>query len=199
MAKPRIMFDHDGRHPLIYMYEPPIRREELEAAVDELVGTPVEALMLTLGDIRSLLYDSEAGELWGRDVEKWPHLIWRRANQNFASLIVEGNDPLRVLCERAHAKGMQLYATLLAQQGPRERMLKSWEEEDFSADDWQFRLHPLDVGSKGGVKSDWPGYRCPDFAHPEVRARTLAVVEEVLASYPVDGLELQLNLQQLFP
>ena len=59
MAKPRIMFDHDGRHPLIYMYEPPIRKEELEAAVDELAGTPVEALMLTLGDI--LLFDSKAG------------------------------------------------------------------------------------------------------------------------------------------
>ncbi len=193
MAKPRIMFDHDGRHPLIYMYEPPIRKEELEAAVDELVGTPVEALMLTLGDIRSLLYDSQAGELWGRDVEKWPHLIWRRANQNFTSLIAGGNDPLRVLCERAHAKGMQLYATLLVQQGPRERMLKSWEEEDFSADDWQFRLHPLDIGSKGGVDRDWPGYRCPDFAHPEVRFRTLAVIEEVMANYPVDGFELQLN------
>ena len=193
MAKPRIMFDHDGRHPLIYMYEPPIRKEELEAAVDELVGTPVEALMLTLGDIRSLLYDSQAGELWGRDVEKWPHLIWRRASQNFRSLIAEGNDPLRVLCERAHAKGMQLYATLLVQQGPRERMLKSWEEEGFSADDWQSRLHPLDIGAKVGVEADWPGYRCPDFAQPEVRGRTLAVIEEVAANYPVDGFELQLN------
>jgi len=24
MPKPRIMFYHDGRHPLIYMYEPPM-------------------------------------------------------------------------------------------------------------------------------------------------------------------------------
>ena len=39
---PRIMFYHDGRHPLIYMYEPPIQKEEYEAGVDELVGTPVE-------------------------------------------------------------------------------------------------------------------------------------------------------------
>ncbi len=82
MARPRIMFDHDGRHPLIYMYEPPIQREELEAAVDELVGTPVEALMLMLGDVRSLLYETRTGEVWGQDVEKWPHIIWRRASQN---------------------------------------------------------------------------------------------------------------------
>ena len=25
---PRMMFYHDGRHPLIYMYEPPIQKEQ---------------------------------------------------------------------------------------------------------------------------------------------------------------------------
>ena len=137
MPTPRIMFDHDGRHPLIYMYEPPIYREELEAAVDELAGTPVEALMLMLGDIRSLLYETRAGELWGQNVQQWPHAIWRRAHQNFTALIQRGEDPLRVLCNRAHAKGMLLYATLLTQQGGRERMLKSWENEDFDPEDWR--------------------------------------------------------------
>ena len=28
MAKPRMMFFHDGRHPHIYMYEPPMQKEE---------------------------------------------------------------------------------------------------------------------------------------------------------------------------
>ena len=117
MAKPRIFFDHDGRHPLIYMYEPPMQKEELEAAVDELVGTPVEALSLTLGDAQSLLYDSQVGALWGRDIKKWPHLIWKRANQNFTQLIKAGCDPLQVLCDKAHANGLLLYAMLLPQQG----------------------------------------------------------------------------------
>ena len=39
MPKPRIMFWHDGRHPLVYMHEPPIQKEECESAVDELAGT----------------------------------------------------------------------------------------------------------------------------------------------------------------
>ena len=33
--KPKIMFYHDGRHPLIYMYEPPMQKEELQAALEE--------------------------------------------------------------------------------------------------------------------------------------------------------------------
>ncbi|NKB65425.1 MAG: hypothetical protein GKR89_00045 [Candidatus Latescibacteria bacterium] len=192
MAKPRILFDHDARHPLIYMYEPPIQRAELEAGVDELAGTPVEALMLMLGDVRSLLYASKAGESWGQHVERWPHIIWRRAQQNFAQLIEAGHDPLQVLCDRAHAKGMKLYAQLLVQQGPRERMLKSWEQEGADAEAWRLDLQPWEIGAKGGVEADWPGYRCPDFMRDEVRAGTLAVVEEVLRDYPVDGFELQM-------
>ena len=42
--KPRIMFFHDSRHPAIYMYEPPMEKEEFESAVDELAGTSVEVL-----------------------------------------------------------------------------------------------------------------------------------------------------------
>jgi len=61
MPKPKIMFYHDGRHPLIYMYEPPIQREEYEQGVDELLGTPVEAIMFCLGDGRTLLHDTEVG------------------------------------------------------------------------------------------------------------------------------------------
>ena len=47
--KPNLLFYHDGRHPLIYMYEPPMQKEQYEAAVDELAGTPIEALMFWPG------------------------------------------------------------------------------------------------------------------------------------------------------
>ena len=193
MAKPRIFFDHDGRHPLIYMYEPPMQKEELEAAVDELLGTPVEALSLTLGAAQSLLYDSQVGALWGRGIKKWPHLIWKRANQNFTQLIKAGHDPLRVLCDKAHANGLLLYAMLLPQQGPRERMLQSWQNPRFASDDWQYDLQPLEIGNKGGVDAQWPGYRALDYAYDAVREQNLRIIEEVLARYRIDGFELQLN------
>ena len=198
MRKPRIMFDHDGRHPLIYMYEPPINKAELEAAVDELVGTPVEALMLTLGDTRSLLYDTKVGELWGQNITKWPHAIWRRAHQNFKKLIEEGNDPLMVICERAHAKGMMVYPSLLVQHGGRERMLQSWAKSEWHELDWQRDIQPLEIGADGDLDPDFSGYRCRDFTHAEVREETFAVIDEVLTQYPVDGFELQLSYQPFY-
>ena len=185
--KPRIMFYHDGRHPLIYMYEPPMQKEEFEAGVDELVGTPVEAIMFCLGDGRTVLHDTKVGELWGHNVRKWPHLVFMRAHRNAKALIESGNDPLRIICDRAHAKGMLLYATLLVQQGAGAR------EKDTRASDFRFNNRQLEIGAKGGLDSDFSGRDNLDFMHQEVRDERFALIHETLTRYPVDGLELQLN------
>ena len=51
-----------------------MQKEEYEAAVDELVGTPVDTLMFCLGDGRTVLHDTKVGELWGHNVDKMaPH------------------------------------------------------------------------------------------------------------------------------
>ena len=86
MAKPRMMFFHDGRHPHIYMHEPPMQKEEYAVAIDELSGTTIDAVMFCLGEGRTFLHDTQVGELWGHNVDKWPHLIWRRTHQNAKGL-----------------------------------------------------------------------------------------------------------------
>ena len=191
-GKPRMMFYHDGRHPLIYMYEPPMQKEEYKAAVDELVGTPVDALMFCLGDGRTVLHDTKVGELWGHNVEKWPHVIFRRAHQNAKHLIERGHDPLRIVCDRAHAKGMLLYPTLLVQQGLRDRSV------DVRASEFRFNNRHLEIGARGDVDTDHPSATCLDFKHPEVRDERFALIEETLHRYPVDGFELQLNYQPYY-
>ena len=187
MPQPRIMFYHDGRHPLIYMYEPPIQKEEYEAAVDELVGTPVEVLMFCLGDGRTVLHDTKVGELWGHNVKKWPHLIFRRAHQNAQDLIERDQDPLQLVCERARAKDMLVYPTLLVQQGRGDR------NQDVRCSDFRFDNQHLEIGARGDLDGDFPGLTCLDFKHEEVRDERFALIEETLNNYPIDGFELQLN------
>ncbi|MDP6439265.1 MAG: hypothetical protein QGH74_06505 [Candidatus Brocadiia bacterium] len=187
MTQPRIMFYHDGRHPLIYMYEPPMQKEEYESAVDELAGTPVEALMFSLGDGRTVLHDTKVGELWGHNMKKWPHVIFHRAHRNAKHLIRTGNDPLRLVCDRAHDKGLLLYPTLLVQQRSGVR------GEDTRCSDFRFDNTHLEIGARGDVDPDHPGLKCLDFKHEEVREERFALIEETLKNYPVDGFELQLN------
>ena len=185
-AVPRLMFYNDGRHPLIYQFEPPMRVEDLQLAVDELAGTPVDALMFCLGDGRTVLHDSAAGELWGGNVASWPHAVFHRAHRNAKGLIDAGRDPLRVVCDRAHAKGMRFYPTLLVQQGRGDRAA------DVRCSEFRFANPHLEIGADGALPPDHPGARCLDFAHAEVRDERFALIAETLDRYPVDGFELQL-------
>ena len=180
------MFYNDGRHPLIYQFEPPIRVDELEIAVDELAGTPVDAVMFCLGDGRTVLHDSGVGELWGHNVASWPHVIFHRAHRSAKGLIDAGHDPLRVVCDRAHAKGMRFYPTLLVQQG------RGDGDDDVRCSEFRFANTHLEIGADGALPPEHPGARCLDFTHAEVRDERFALIEETLDRYPVDGFELQL-------
>ena len=198
--RPRMFFYHDGRHPLIYMYEPPIAKEEFEAAVDELAGTPVEVLMFSLGDGRTVLHDTKAGELWGHNVKSWPPptqteslsaaVIFRRAHQNARSLIQSGQDPLRIICNRAHAKGLLIYPTLLVQNS-----IGIGGEEDTRVSTFRLENRHLEIGAKGDIGPGYPkaALTCLDFARPEVREERFALIQDTLARYPIDGFELQLG------
>lgn len=191
MRKPRMMFFHDGRHPHIYLYEPPMQKEEYAAAVDELSGTTIDALMFCLGEGRTFLHDTKVGELWGHNVDKWPHIIWRRTHQNAKALIEAGNDPLRIICDRAHEKGILLYPTLLVQVGSDERGAEraTWVR----CSDFRFDNKHLEIGARGGVDEGFPGLDGLDFMREEVRQERFAIIEEVVRNYPVDGFELQMN------
>ncbi len=67
MNQPQIIYYRDGRHPHIYCYEPPMHEEEYIALSDELAGTTVEAIAFCLGEGRTMLHDTRAGELMGHD------------------------------------------------------------------------------------------------------------------------------------
>jgi len=187
MSKSSIMFYHDGRHPLIYMYEPPMQKKEYEAAVDELVGTSVDALMFCMGDGRTVLHDTQVGELWGDNVDKWSHIIFRRAHQNAKALIESGNDPLKIVCDRAHEKGLKVYPTLLMAQGSGDR------ENDNRGSNWRFNNTHLEIGAAADIDESFAGYRNLDFKHKEVREERIALMKETFEKYDIDGFEMQLN------
>ena len=196
---PRLLFYHDGRHPLIYMYEPPITQQQHD--MDELLGTPADGLCFCLGDGRTVLHDTKVGERWGHHFtetnDQWSHEIFRRAAQNMEQLIADGVDPLRCVCERGRAKGLPVYPTLLVNQGGGESYASDTRTSDF----WLENSH-LRIGAKTTPTSVLPPWfsqesagRCMDFMHAEVREERFALVQETLQNYDCAGLELQLNYQ----
>ena len=191
MNQPKIMYYHDGRHPHIYRYEPPMAPEEYVALVDELAGTTVEALAFCLGEGRTMLHDTRASELMGHNVEVWDHYVFRRAWQNAKSLIDAGHDPLRLVCDRAHELGIQVYPLLIVQRG-------GVDHASTRCSNFRIENQHLEIGAAGDLDPDYPGLDGLDFKHPEVRDERFAIVEEVMGEYPADGFELQLNQMPYF-
>jgi len=187
---PRIMYYHDGRHTLAYMYEPPMQKAEFEAVVDDIAGTSIDALMFCLGDGRTMLHDTQVGELWGDPVDRWTHLIFRRTYQNVKGLLARGLDPLRLVCDRAHEKGIRFYPTLLMQL---ESGVRGGRGYDLRSSAFRMDNKQLDIGAQGDLAADWPGYHCANYKHQRVRDERFAIIQEVLTKYPVDGIELQMN------
>ena len=191
MRKPKIMFYHDGRHPHIYRYEPPMQKEEYEACIDELVATPIEAVSFCLGEGRTMLHDTKVGELLGHNVDKWDHLAFHRAHKNAKHLIDEGSDPLRIVCERARKWGIGLYPTLLVQN-------PAAKSVPMRASDFRKENPHLEIGAGGDVDPSHPGFEGLDFKHKAARDERYSIIEEAVNEYPVDGFELQLNNMPYF-
>lgn len=191
MPKPRFMYYHDGRHPHIYRYEPPMLKEEYWACIDELVGTPIDAVSFCLGEGRTVLHDTKVGELLGHNVAQWDHPVFRRAYQNAKHLIDEGNDPMRLVCERAHHRGMSLYGCLLIQNpGP--------ENCTVRCSDFRHNNPHLEIRAAGDLGPDTLWIDGLDFKHPEVRDERFNLIEETLNEYDTDGFELQFNFLPRF-
>ena len=140
--------------------------EEMAHVVDELAGTPVQALHFCLGDGRTVLHDSTTTELWGDNVDAWPHAIFHRAYRNARQLIERGKDPLRIVCERGQELGVQIVPAVLMNQG---RGARDGAQLDVRCSTWRFQHPELEINADGDLPEHFPGRTCLDFKHEAVR------------------------------
>jgi hypothetical protein len=108
------------------------------------------------------------------------------SDNNLTSFLEQGTDGLRMSCEFAHKHGMESMWTLRmndihdAWTAP---FRPKWKRQD-----------PTRIMSTLAESQQFTDRRrlwsLVDFEHPDVEPRLLEIIEEVLTSYPVDGIEL---------
>ena len=160
MRRQRTIYFNDARHYYLFVLEPPMRLEDAWMPIDEVVGTGVDTFIYGVSRADGLFYPTLAGLRFGEDKHPFEWGNEWRVWENMQSLIDRGLDPLQVLVDRAHEKGMDFFASLRI--GGYGGMNPG---------------HALAQGGRG-------------FVHPEMRRDQLAVVEEVATRYPVEGVEL---------
>ena len=158
--KKRTIYYNDARHYYLYVFEPPMKLYEARWPVDEVAGTTVDTFIYGVERGDGLFYPSKIGMLFGADKKPFTLAAYWRAWENMQSLIARGFDPLQILIDRAHDKGMDFFASLrMASYG----------------------------GMKPAFKTDEGGQ---GLAHKEVRDHQFAVLQELAHRYNVEGIEL---------
>ncbi len=160
MRKRRTIYFNDARHYYFFVFEPPMSLEDAWRPVDEVAGTGVDTLVFGVARGDGMFYDTRVGKRFGVDARPFLQNNHWRTYANMQSLIDRGLDPLAVVIDRAHEKGIDFFASL--------RMSN-------------FRTrHPEWALSNGGA----------GLAGPEAREHTFALLEELATRYDVEGVEL---------
>lgn len=163
------MYFNDARHLYLYSFEPPMSLEDAWRPVDELAGTAVNTLIYGV-ETAGLFSDTKVGIRAGSDQRPFTSAHAWRAWYNMQSLIDRGLDPLRVLVDRAHERGLEFITSMRMGGGPRDER-------------YRIGTKGRTAGGGGALESS------SDFAHQEVMDLRFAWLEE-LAGYPVEGIEL---------
>ncbi len=182
MEKPKLIYYNDARHYSFYRYDPPMSLHQLRQPVDEVLGTGVDTLVYGLASGHTFLHGSQVGARWGERVEEHNHgVMWWRAAENLNRALAAGCDPLQVVVERGHEKGLQVVCSM--------RMNDGATSDNMYMMNRLKREHPEVL--IGEEDPDKPGAAtCMDFAHPLVRQERLRMIEEVCGRYGADGLEM---------
>jgi len=184
-----VIFYTDGRHSSVYIYEPPMDKRIYTAPIDELVDLGIDTITYAVGDCRVLLYDTGVGERWGHNVIKTNHIIWYRAMRNLEQFIADGNDPLKVVCARAHELGFAFMPSLLLGMQHQEHA----EVTDCRCSDFCFDHPEYQVGPEPDFpEAQWDAPTRFSYAIEVIRRNRLAVIEELVGAYETDGIELNL-------
>ena len=161
MRRRRTIYFNDARHFYLFVFEPPMRMEDMWRPVDEVAGTGVDTLVYGVARADGLFYPSRAGKSFRSDMDEIDNAIYWKVRQNILSLQERGVDILQGLADRAHARGMEFFAS--------------------------FRMGTYEgVGSPDADPAE--GGR--GLADSDARENQLRVFEEMVTQYDLEGLEL---------
>ena len=194
MSKQRLIFYSDARHTHIYAYDPPLRVEDAVAPVDDVAGTGVDTFVYGFGAGLTMYHNTKVGETWaehlieaGKTTFREPEIhntfpFWR-AYSNIKSLRDRGLDLLELLTDRAHEKGLKMWGSIRTNHGQDPAFIDTADNSTFKID------HPeLHLKTALGHPFNW--------AYPEVRAERLALLEEAVTNYDLDGMEIDFAFSQ---
>jgi hypothetical protein len=195
-AKPRqrlILCDDGGSLGAPNM-EAPIGIEGLvRAAIDPLRDTMIDTLYWQIGTdpyfgtpthrlTEWYSHDTKVGPRWGEDRQTFATAGEWRIYENARQIMEQGIDPVEVVIRHGHEAGLDVFVSLRFNDHHDAGLPKGLDDPNMSP---LKREHPdWLIGGKGYYRKSL------NFAVPEVRAYSLALMKETIENYDLDGLDI---------
>lgn len=112
MKSNRVIYANDARHFYLFVFDPPMAMEDAWRPVDDVAGTSVDTFVYMVERGDGVFYPSKVAGRFGSDIQPFDSSAYYHVWYNMQSLIDRGHDPLTVLIDRAHDKGMDFIASL---------------------------------------------------------------------------------------
>ena len=171
----RVLYCSDARHYYLFAMEPPMSDADAWRCVDDVAATSVDTFVYMVERGDGLFYPSKVGGQFGSDIQPFEQAAYWRAWHNMKSLEARGLDPLTVLVDRAHEKGLDFVASV--------RLSSYLGLKKQQVADGSFALSP---DSEVTGPSQLEG----NLAQKSVRDHVTAVFRELITDYHVDGIEM---------
>lgn len=168
----------------------PFRKEMLEATMDEVAGTGVDAHLLQPGLGVVPMWKSKVQPL--EEHEAWIQERYGQKVDSFTRCVLDGTDLIQVFLDRCRSHGQAPFISIRMndahhkenvekRKGDKSSGSLSMSINRFYHDHPEYRLVPNSLSGKD-VVLNW--------AEPEVRAQKFALLQELCEIYDLDGLEL---------
>ena len=189
----RLILCNDGGTLAAPSLEAPIGVEGLvRLTIDRLRDTQVDTLCWQLGtdpyhgtptarlsDIYS--HDTQVGPRWGEEMERFRNAGEWRIYENTRQIMEQGTDPVAVVIDYGHRAGLEVFLSMRVND-THDSGLPGGINDPLMSPMKRKNPHWLLRGS-GRSRTSY------NYALPEVRAYRLALAEEAIANYDLDGLD----------
>jgi BNR repeat-like domain/Glycosyl hydrolase-like 10 len=128
------------------------------------------------------LHNTKIGAIWGSDRDKFKTAGEWRLSENAHQMMKQGIDPAAVVIEQGHKAGLDIFLSLRVNDGHDSRLPDGAQDINLAP---LRRQHPEWLINGAGYNKF-----IYNFAVPAVREYTVALIEEAIANYDLDGFDI---------
>jgi hypothetical protein len=179
----KLLYNNDGSN--IIMSSDTLTRERAYRRIDPLAGSGISTFIHNVNPGQNMGYPSTVAPMFHweqspRDTIRGAKIYWKRMDNNLRNLVRDSIDPVGMVMQRAWFRGMGSFLSL------RMNDLHDVDSPESPLLSPFWRNHPeYRVGGYPG----WGAYAL-NYAIPEVREYSYAILREICERYDPDGLEM---------